>query len=135
VHLAYSRQYAQGAGPVTGGLTDFVPPKPDLFYLDHDQRDTLTAGFETELPWKSWVAGNLASGSGFLDGDGPAHLPSHTALDLSFGKSFGEAFSIRVTALNVTNGRYLLDSSSSFGGTHYNFPRQIAVTLRYRFHY
>ncbi len=135
LHLVYSRQYAQGRGPITGGLTDFSPPESDLFYLDHDQRDTLAGGFETELPRKAWIAGNLAFGSGFLDGDGPAHLPSHTTFDLSFGKSFGESFSARVTALNLTDARYLLDNSNSFGGTHYNFPRQIAVTLRYRFHY
>ncbi len=135
VHLAYSHQYAQGKGPITGGMTDFAPPETTLFYLDHDQRDTITGGFETDLPWKSWVTGNVAFGSGFLDGDGPAHLPGHTAIDLSFGKSFGEALSIRLTALNLTNRRYLLDNSSSFGGTHYNYPRQIAITVRYRFHY
>ncbi len=27
-------------------------------------------------------------GSGFLEGDGPAHLPAYYTLDLSVGKSF-----------------------------------------------
>ena len=37
-HAAYSHQYAEGAGGVTGGLTDFEPPDEGYFFLDHDQR-------------------------------------------------------------------------------------------------
>jgi len=33
---------------------------------------------------------NVRYGSGFLDGDGPDHLPGHTTFDVSFGKGFGE---------------------------------------------
>src|SRR6185369_601881 len=44
VHLAYSRQSVVGSGAVTGGLTDFEPPSGEAFYLDHDQRDTLSVG-------------------------------------------------------------------------------------------
>src|SRR5438132_1593920 len=51
-HLAYSHQYAQGAGAVTGGLTDFSPPEQGYFFLDHDQRDTLSTGFNLQLPWR-----------------------------------------------------------------------------------
>jgi hypothetical protein len=29
----------------------------------------------------------------------------------------------------------LLDNSYTFGGTHYNLPRQIYAQVRYRFHY
>jgi len=135
LRAAYSRQYAQGKGRITGGLTDFSPPETEFFYLDHDQRDTFSGGFETWLPWKAWAAGNIAVGSGFLDGDGPAHLPSHTTIDLSVGRSFGERFSVTFSALNVTNHRYLMDKSNTFGGTHINYPRQMLVSLRYRFHY
>lgn len=134
-HLAYSHQFAQGAGAVTGGLTDFSRPKPGLFFLDHDQRDTLNIGFEVTLPRRSWASGNLAYGSGFLDGDGPAHLPTHTAVDFAVGKSFREKWSIALTVLNVGNNRFLLDNSNTFGGTHFNRPRQIFVELRYRFYY
>jgi outer membrane receptor protein involved in Fe transport len=42
---------------------------------------------------------------------------------------------VSVTALNLTNRRFLLDNSTTFGGTHYADPRQIYVQLRYRFHY
>src|SRR5207244_226773 len=73
--------------------------------------------------------------SGFLDGDGPAHLPSHTTFDLALGKSFGENWSLRLTALNFTNHRYMLDNSNTFGGTHFVNPREISLQLRYRFHY
>jgi len=39
-------------------------------------------------PWKTWISRNFTYGSGFLDGDGPAHLPSSHVVDLSVGKSF-----------------------------------------------
>jgi Carboxypeptidase regulatory-like domain/TonB dependent receptor-like, beta-barrel/TonB-dependent Receptor Plug Domain len=134
-HLAYSRQHAEGRGGVTGGLTDFSPSEAGYYFLDHDQRDTLSTGVQANLPWHSWANAEIAYGSGFLNGDGPAHLGDHTSFDLSLGKSFGEAWSVRLTALNLANSRYLLDNSNMFGGTHYNFPRQFAATLRYRFKY
>lgn len=134
-HLAYSHQVAQARGQVTGGLTEFTPPEEGWFFLDHDQRHTLSTGVEFNLPWKSWASGNFTYGSGFLDGDGPAHLGSHKTFDLTLGKAFGEKLSLQLTALNLANRRYLLDNSNTFGGTHYNYPREISLTLRYRFHY
>ncbi len=134
LHAAYSRQWVQGRGGVTGGLTDFAPPTDAYYYLDHDQRDTLAAGGNVSLPWNSWAAANLAYGSGFLDGDGPAHLPSHTTFDVSVGKSF-EKWSVAATALNLTNRHYLLDNSNTFGGTHFANPRELVVQMRYRFKY
>ena len=74
-------------------------------------------------------------GSGFLDGDGPSHLPGHTTFDFSLGKSFGESWSIQATALNLGNLLYLVDSANTFGGTHYNYPRELSVGVRYRFKY
>ncbi len=135
LRMAYSRQSAQGKGSITGGLTDFSLPEAGFFYLDHDQRNTFTGGFEADLPLKVWMAGNLSIGSGFLDGNGPAHLPLHSTADLSLGRSFGERFSLNVSTLNLTGSRYLLDNSNTFGGTHFNFSRQILVSIRYRFHY
>jgi outer membrane receptor protein involved in Fe transport len=135
LHLAWSHQFVQGAGAVTGGLTDFEPPDEGLFYLDHDQRDTLSTGFTVNLPGSAWASGDLSFGSGFLDGDGPGHLPSHTTFDLSLGKNFGERWSMQVSALNLANSRYLLDNSNTFGGTHYNYPREVFVQVKYRFHY
>ena len=132
-HLAYSHQYAQGFGGITGGLTDFSPPEDSYFYLDHDQRNTLTTGLNLDLPWRAWTAFNVSYGSGFLDGNGPAHLPPHTTYDLSFGKSFGENWGLSFTALNLANNRYLLDNSNTFGGTHYANPRELSVQLKYRF--
>jgi outer membrane receptor protein involved in Fe transport len=138
LHLAYSHQYAQGAGPVTGGLTDFTPPPSGYFFLDHDQRDTLSTGYQIQLPARSWTTGNLNFGSGFVNGDGftpPTHLPAHTTFDLAVGKSFGERLALTFTAINVTNSRYLLDTSNTFGGTHFNEPRQFIGQIRWRFHY
>ena len=134
-HLAYSHQYAEGAGAVTGGLTDFSPPDLGYFFLDHDQRDTLSTGFDLQLPWRVSADFNTNYGSGFLDGDGPAHLPSHTTFDLALGKSFGEKWSVRLTALNFTNHRYMLDNSNTFSGTHFVNPREISAQVKYRFHF
>jgi outer membrane receptor for ferrienterochelin and colicin len=133
--LAYSHQYAEAQGGVSGGLTDFEPPEDAGYYfLDHDQRDTLSASVYVNLPRRTWASCALAYGSGFLNEDGPAHLPSHTTADLALGKDLGESLSVQVHALNLTNRRFLLDNSNTFGGTHFANPRQISVELRYRFH-
>jgi outer membrane receptor protein involved in Fe transport len=134
-HLAYSHQSIEGTGGVTGGLTDFSPPEEGFFYLDHDQRDSLSSGFTSNLKWHSWLAANLTYGSGFLNGDGPDHLPSYHTVDVSVGKSFGENWTVKVSALNLTKERYYIDLSNTFGGSHFANPRQVSVQLRYRFHY
>ena len=134
-HLAYSHQSAEGTGGVTGGLTDFSPPDEGFFFLDHDQRNTLSAGLTANMKWRSWLAANLTYGSGFLNGNGPDHLPSYHTVDLSLGKSFGESWSAKVSALNLTNKRYFIDLSNTFGGSHFANPREISLQVRYRFHY
>ncbi len=134
-HLAYSHQYAEGAGAVTGGLTDFSPPEAGYFFLDHDQRDTTSAGINLDLPRRAWTAVNVNYGSGFLDGDGPGHLPAHTTVDVSVGKSFGERWNLRFSALNIGNNHYMLDNSNTFGGSHFTNPREFAFQLKYRFHF
>jgi outer membrane receptor protein involved in Fe transport len=137
-HLAYSHQYAEWNGGVTGGLISDEACEEVLCFLDHDQRDTLSTGVNMNLPWRSTLDFNTSYGSGFLNGEGeeePTHLPSHTTFDLALGKSFGEKLSLRLTALNLTNHRYLLDNSNTFGGTHYINPREISIQLKYRFHY
>ena len=137
IYLAYAYAHAEGSGAITGGLTKFSPPASGYFQLDHDQRHTLHAGFNFTLPGNSFAGGNLYYGSGFTDGssDVPAHLQEHTTFDLSAGKTIIENLTLSVTALNLTNRRFLLDNSQTFGGTHYAEPRQIYVQLRYRFHY
>jgi hypothetical protein len=138
VHVAYSNQIAYGAGAINGGLTDFSPPS-GFFLLDHDQRNTLNLGFDVSLPWHSFASSNIYYGSGFTNGgagpDDPDHLPGHTTFDVTAGKEFGERFSLSVTALNVANRHLLIDNSVTFGGFHYNNPREIYAQLRWRFHY
>jgi len=136
VHLAYAFAHALGEGAISGGLTDFSPPAGG-FLLDHDQRHTLHTGFSFSLPYRVTAGGDLYYGSGFTDGssDAPAHLPGHTTFDLTLGRTFGESFQVSATALNLTNRRFLLDNSETFGGTHYAEPRQFYVQVRYRFHY
>jgi outer membrane receptor protein involved in Fe transport len=135
VHMVYSHQSAEGSGAVTGGLTDFTPPDAGFFFLDHDQRNTLSTGFSATLPYKSWISGNVAYGSGFLNGDGPAHLPGYGIVDLALGKSFGENWSVKLTGTNLTNKHYFVDLSNTFGGSHFGDPRMVSVQMRYRFHY
>ena len=134
-HLAWSNQTADGAGTISGGLTNFAPPS-GYYALDHDQRNTLNAGFDAELPWQSFAALNLYYGSGFSNGNAPpSHLPSHASLDVSLGRNFSRDCVASVTVLNVSNRHLLIDNSLTFDGFHYNNPREIYAELRYKFHY
>jgi hypothetical protein len=148
-HLAYANQIAQASSPITGGLV--CPPNstpdscgldipPGLSPVDHDQRNTLNLGYNTHLPWQSYASTNVYYGSGFTNGlpgvQYPGnYLPGHTTFDLALGKSFGEKYTVSVTALNVANRRVQLDNSLTFGGFHWNDPRQIYGEVRYRFNY
>jgi outer membrane receptor protein involved in Fe transport len=131
--VAYSNQIAQGIGPITGGLLEFAPS--GNFLLDHDQRNTVTSVLSLSLPGHAWATPAYQFGSGFLNADGPAHLPPHSTFDLSVGKTFRENVTISANVVNIANTRYLLDTSNTFGGTHYINPRQIYGEVRYRFHY
>jgi hypothetical protein len=146
-HLAYANQIAQATSPITGGLicppatpTCSQYPPPGYGPVDHDQRSTLNVGFNANLPGQMFASTNVYYGSGFHNGTPTAqypgdYLPGHTTFDLSFGKSFSEKYSISVTALNVANRRVELDNSLTFGGFHWNDPRQVYVEVRYQFHY
>jgi hypothetical protein len=145
-HLAYANQIAQAEGPFTGGLICPNPapvgcePPPGYAPVDHDQRNTLNFGFNATLPWQAFASANVYYGSGFTNGIQDAqypgnYLPQHTTIDLSLGKSFLEKYRVSVTALNVGNRRVLLDNSLTFGGFHFNDPREIYAEFRYRFHY
>ena len=146
IHVAYSNQVAQAGGGLNGGLTDFTTnicepaPAGSLCALDHDQRNTLNVGADVTLPWQAYASTNVYYGSGLTNafpgqpypGD---YLPGHTTFDVTLGKSFGERFSASLTALNVANRRVELDNSVTFGGFHWNNPREIFAELRYRFHF
>ncbi len=148
LHLAYSNQIGESRGNITGGLipTDNVP-SPDYSQLDHDQRNTLNLGVQSTLPWRMSISGNVYYGSGFSNGNGPAvlglapccsaldYLPAHTTIDLSLSKTIGENLTVSASALNVGNRRVMLDDSLTFGGFHFNDPRELFVEVRYRFHY
>jgi len=133
--LAYSHQYAEWNGGITGGLITDESCESRLCFLDHDQRDTLSTGIEGELPWRLSSSFHVNYGSGFVDGDGPAHLPAHSSYDLSFSRSFGESWTVRVTGLNLGSNHYLLDNSNTFGGTHFANPREVSVQVKFRFRY
>ncbi len=139
IHLAYSNQIAEGGGAITGGLTDFSLPE-GLSPLDHDQRNTLSVGGDVTLPWRAYASTNVYYGSGFANGfPGQPYpgdyLPQHTTFDLTLGKDFGERISGSLTALNVANRRVEFDNSVTFGGFHWNAPREIFAEIRFRFKY
>jgi Carboxypeptidase regulatory-like domain/TonB-dependent Receptor Plug Domain len=144
VHLSYSNQIAQAQGTQTGGLILGTPVAPPGWgALDHDQRNTLNLGFDADLPWRSFVSSNVYYGSGFSNGENGnpespyqgAYLQGHTEVDLSLGKNFAEKYSLSITALNINGSHVLIDNSLTFGGFHYDNPREVYVQFRYRFHY
>ncbi len=136
VHLAYSFQHADARGAVNGGLTDFEPPEDEGYFpLDHDQRHTLSAGFSVTAPHGLSFGSTVFYGSGFPDDDSGTYLPGHTTLDLAVGKDVSKSLTVTVNALNITNRHVLIDNSVTFGGTHYNNPREVYVEARYRFRY
>jgi len=167
ISLIYARMRAEGWGGISGGLTEHEElikpgiqishhPHPDVsvstgrFFLDHDQRHTMTLGSALVLPWDSYIFGELVYGSGFPssghggnehdEGDGAeetsaARLPGHVRLNLGGGKRLGKNWAVSINVLNVTNGRYLLDNSPLLGGVHWVEPRQIWAELRYNFRY
>ncbi|HEY4381242.1 MAG TPA: TonB-dependent receptor [Acidobacteriaceae bacterium] len=150
-HLAYSNQIAEQRGNITGGLvcTPIGDPACDAGFaytpVDHDQRNTLNLGLNATLPHSITASANVYYGSGFSNGgfdpDGPPadprypgqYLPAHTTFDLALGKTLTENLTASITAINVSNHRVLLDNSLTFGGFHYNDPRQIYAEVRYRF--
>jgi len=141
LHLAYANQIAEATAPITGGLIFDTPP--GFSPVDHDQRNTLNLGYNTSLPWHAYASTNVYYGSGFTNGlygmpnaqyPGP-YLPAHATVDLALGKTFAEKYTVSLTALNVGDKRVQLDNSLTFGGFHWNDPRQIYVEFRYRFHF
>jgi len=147
-HLAYSNQIATQRGNITGGLicTPIASPQCDAGFdyspVDHDQRNTLNVGFNATLPRHITASTNVYYGSGFTNGSPDAetpypnaYLPQHTTFDVSLGRSFSERLTASITATNAANHRVLLDNSLTFGGFHYNDPREIFAELRYRFRY
>jgi len=149
VHLAYSNQLAQQRGAITGGLVCVPITTPECdsgntyVALDHDQRNTLNVGMNANLPGHAYGSFNFYYGSGFSNGDegnpdSPyqgAYLPHDTNLSLALGKTLHKNTTVAINATNVTNHRVLLDNSLTFGGFHYNTPREIYGEVRYRFHY
>jgi Carboxypeptidase regulatory-like domain len=135
IYVTYSNQTADGTGTITGGLTDFSAPTGP-YALDHDQRNTLDAGFRVALPWRTYLSVSGYFGSGFSNGNAPpSHLSSHGTLDLSLGAHFGKALSADVTVLNATDEHLLLDNSLTFDGYHWSYPREVYGELHLRFGY
>ena len=145
-HLAYSNQIAEQRGNITGGLicAPIGDPSCDAGFhytpVDHDQRNTFNLGFNATLPRDITASTNVYYGSGFTNGNPDPttpypnqYLPAHTTFDLALGKTFAENITASVTATNAANRRILLDNSLTFGGFHFNDPRQLYAELRYRF--
>jgi hypothetical protein len=54
---------------------------------------------------------------------------------VSLGKTFRQKLTLTANVTNVTNHRVLLDNILTFGGFHYNAPRQYYGALLYHFSY
>jgi hypothetical protein len=149
LHVTYSNQIAEQRGNIIGGFTCSIQGDPACVFgfnytpVDHDQRNTLNTGFTASFPAHTWFSTNVYYGSGFTNGlaganEGPYngnYLPAHTTFDVSAGHALGERLSLSASVLNVTNHRVLLDNSVTIGGFHYNDPRMVSASLKYRFHF
>ncbi len=146
-HLAYSNQVGEQRGAITGGLVCYPISSPacDAGFsytpLDHDQRNTLAVGYSTGLAWRVRASTDVTYGSGFHNGSPDPntpypneYLPAHTSVDLSLSRPVGERTTVSVTGLNLSGRRTLLDNSLTFGGFHFNDPRQVYGEVRFRFH-
>lgn len=139
-HLAFSNMMAEYRGQPDGGLIEPVTESciTGYCYLDHDQRNTLTTGFDLHLPWQSFFSNNVVYGSGVVNsdyGENDNHCPAHTTADASLGKSFGKRLESTFSVVNVSNSRYALSYHNDFAGTHENNPREIMGSVRYHFHF
>jgi len=142
LHASFADMTAQYKGQPTGGLITEAPTDElgtdctvVYCYLDHDQRVTLSTGFELRLPWQTLFSTDVVHGSGVLLGDGPDHLPPNTTADLHVSKEIGERWQAGLTVLNVSNSRFPFDINNTFAGSHFNNPREIYGSVRYRFHF
>ena len=145
-HLAYSNQIAQQRGNITGGLI-CIPigsPACDAGFNLHSARPRPTQHSECRLQRYAsqahlrfdqcllWLRlqQRLSQSSVALFGQ----LSSRAYyVRLIRGKDHRRAVLLSVSCLNVANYRILLDNSLTFGGFHYNDPRQIYGEVRYRF--
>ena len=89
----------------------------------------------SRLPSRAWAALSANYGSGFVNGNGPAHLPANSIWNLAAGKNWTDSLATSLNVTNLTNASYLLDNSNTFGGTHWQLPRQFYFELRWRLHY
>lgn len=136
-HLAYSNMMAEYRGAPSGGLIEPVPAEclTNYCYLDHDQRNTLSTGFEIRLPYDAYFSNNVLYGSGVVNGDGntDAHTPPHTTADIALGMPLRKVFTLSFSIMNLTNTRYALSSNNVFAGTHENNPREVVGSVKYHF--
>jgi len=137
VHLAYSNQTAECFGSITGGLVTPGTGCGAMYHaLDHDQRNTADLGYSVRLPRRFFVGANLSVNSGLSNGDAPpSHLPSYAILDLTVGRNITRDLSVSLTGLNIGNRHLLTDNSLTFGGVHWNDPREVYAEVHDRFHY
>ncbi len=102
-------------------------------FLDHSNLG------ESSIYYPVTASADVSYGSGFHNGSPSLYpgnyLPQHTTLDLSAAKTIRENTTVSANFLNVANRRVLLDNSLTFGGFHYNDPREIYGEVRFRFHY
>ncbi len=134
--VVYAYGHAEGRGGITGGLGDIEREETEdaWFFLDHDQRHTLSVSADLSpsgAPY--WAHATVRFGSGFLLEEGPDHLPSYGTLDLSAGWAISRRLELAAEVQNLTDNVYLISLSSEFNGTHYARPRYISGRLRVTF--
>ena len=90
------------------------------------------------LPWRSYASTNVYYGSGFTNAFPGGLIRAticHSTLGLICLSARTSVNASEFITGNVANRRVELDNSVTFGGFHWNDPREIYAEFRYRFHY
>ena len=115
-----------------------IPDNAGAFFMSRGKIDLMITGADRIAA--NGDAANKIGTLGLAVCAGEFGVPFYIAapvstFDLSIGKRFGDNWTISANAVNIANTSYLLDTSNTFGGTHFVNPRQIYGEVRYRFHY
>jgi hypothetical protein len=142
----YARSWAQGAGPIIGGLFGSGGVPIGYFFVDHDQTETSSFGLSYKRG-DTYADLDGEYGSGFPYGQmGSSAAPTainyiftdpHTTFDLDFGTRLWTTRigtgQIGFLVDNVLNHAYIIKYAGAFSGTEWAPGRAYGIKLTQNF--